>query len=79
MDAREEASLSNQRKRRPSGGGDTSTRTIQPKPVWLEFPKYDRVENLTVWLCRAEQYFEFQRMVEDKEVHLASYHMEGDA
>ena len=40
--------------------------------------RYDEVEDPTIWLCRAEQYFEFQRVEEDEKVCLASYHMEGD-
>ena len=51
MHAQKEASSSNQRDRRPSRGGDTSTGIVQPKPVRLEFLKYDRVENSTKWLC----------------------------
>ena len=44
MHAQEEASSSNQRECRLSGGGDTLMGTVQPKPVRLEFSKYDGVE-----------------------------------
>ena len=79
MHAQEEASSLNQRDCRPSGGGGTSMGSVQPKPVRLEFSRYDGVEDPTMWLCRAEQYFEFQKTAKDEKVHLASYHMEGDA
>ena len=49
------------------------------KAVRLEFPRYDGFEDPTIWLCKAEQYFEFQGTVKEEKVKLASYHMEGDA
>ena len=45
----------------------------------LEFPRYDGSEDPTIWICRAEQYFEFQGTVEGEKVRLVSYHLEGDA
>ena len=77
MHARDEASLSNQRGPRPKG--ETTTVTVQPKSLRLEFLRYDGVDDPTVWLCRAEQYFEFQGTAAEEKVRLAFYHMEGDA
>ena len=64
---------------RQGGLGEASSGSFHMKAVRLEFPRYDGSEDPTIWLCRAEQYFEFQGTGKDEKVRLASYHMEGDA
>ena len=79
MHAQEKASTSHQWDHRPEGNDDSSSGSVQAKLVRLEFPRYDRGEDPTIWLCRVEQYFKFQGMEETEKVCLASYHLEGDA
>ena len=79
MHAQEEASSSNQREHHPRGVGELSSGTVQAKTVRLEFPKYDGLEDPTIRLCRAEQYFKFQGTIEVEKLRLASYHLERDA
>jgi len=47
-----------------SRSGKTVSRTESgssfPKVAKLNFPKYDGTEDPTSWVCRAEQFFEFQ-------------------
>ena len=59
MQVRYKASMLNQRETRPRGNGESSSSTVQEKPVRLEFPRYDGLDVFTIWLCRAEHYFEF--------------------
>ena len=63
MQGRDEASASNQRGPRQGGLGEVSIGSVQMKVVRLKFPGYDDSEDPTIWLCRAEQYFEFQGTV----------------
>jgi hypothetical protein len=50
-----------------------------PKVAKLNFPKFDGFEDSTNWVCRAEQFFEFQGTTEEDKVALAAYHLEGEA
>jgi len=50
-----------------------------PKVAKLNFPKFDGSEDPTSWVCRAEQFFEFQETAEEDKVALAAYHLEGEA
>jgi hypothetical protein len=50
-----------------------------PKVAKLNFSKYDGTEDPTSWVCRAEQFFEFQNTTEEDRVSLAAYHLEGEA
>lgn len=50
-----------------------------PKVSKLNFPKYDGTEDPTSWVCRVEQFFEFQNTAEEDKVGLAAYHLEGEA
>jgi hypothetical protein len=63
--------------------GKTVTRTELggsfSKVAKLNFPKYDGTEDPTCWVCRAEQFFEFQNTAEEDKVMLAAYHLEGEA
>jgi hypothetical protein len=45
----------------------------------LEFPRYDGTEDPTSWICRVDQYFEFQNTEEENKVMLIAYHLEGEA
>lgn len=56
-----------------------STTSYAPKLVKLDFPRYNGGEDPTSWLCRAEQFFQFQETPEADQVSLASFHLEGDA
>ena len=76
MHAREETSSSNQREPCPNGVGESLSGFMQAKTMRLEFPMYDGSEDPTIWICRAEQYFEFQGTMK---MRLASYHLEEDA
>ncbi|KAA8544346.1 hypothetical protein F0562_022386 [Nyssa sinensis] len=44
----------------------------------MDFPKFSG-DDLTEWINRAFQYFEFQETVEEQKVALASFHLEGEA
>ena len=79
MHAQEEAYSLNQQEPQQGGVGEILAWSIQAKLVRLGFPRYNGVDDLTIWLCQAKQYFEFQGMVEREKVRVASYHMEGDA
>jgi hypothetical protein len=57
----------------------TESNSSFPKVAKLNFPKFDGTEDPTSWVCRAEQFFEFQNTVEDDKVVLAAYHLEGEA
>jgi hypothetical protein len=63
--------------------GKTITRTDSggsfPKVAKLNFPKYEGTEDPTSWVCRVEQFFEFQNTAEDDKVMLVAYHLEGEA
>lgn len=45
----------------------------------LDFPKYNGVEDPTSWVCRVEQFFEFQQLDEADKLPLTAYHLEGEA
>ena len=54
---------------------DSST---APKITKLDFPRYDGMEDPTGWICRAEQFFEFQRTEEDEKLPMTGYHLDGN-
>lgn len=56
-----------------------STTSYAPKLVKLDFRRYNVGEDPTSWLCRAEQFFQFQETPEADQVSLASFHLEGGA
>ena len=85
--------LSNRREERSSGGYDGEEGSISrgkgsvsscggsstvPKITKLDFPRYDGMEDPTEWICRAEQFFEFQRIEEDEKLPKAEYHLDGN-
>ncbi|KAA8531408.1 hypothetical protein F0562_006096 [Nyssa sinensis] len=56
-----------------SGGG-----SLVPKIMKLDFPCYDGMEDLTEWICRVEQFFEFQCTEKAEKLPIAGYHLDGD-
>jgi hypothetical protein len=52
---------------------------VSPKLEKLDFPKFDGSEDPTSWVCRVEQFFDFQGTQEDDKLQLAAYHLEGEA
>ncbi|KAA8531814.1 hypothetical protein F0562_006469 [Nyssa sinensis] len=59
--------------------GIGSSSSYVPRLVKLDFPRFNGGEDPTSWLCRAEQFFQFQETPEADRVSLASFHLEGDA
>jgi hypothetical protein len=55
-----------------------SNNSMTPKLAKLDFPKYKGVDNPTSWVCRVEQFFEFQRIEEGDKLPMAAYHLEGE-
>ncbi|KAA8523272.1 hypothetical protein F0562_009695 [Nyssa sinensis] len=55
------------------------SRSVLPKLTKLEFPRYQGGDDPTSWICRVEQFFEFQQIEPEERVSLAAYHLEGDA
>jgi hypothetical protein len=53
--------------------------TITTRHVKLDFPRFNGDEDLTMWICRAEQFFWFQGTLEGEKTSLASFHLEGEA
>lgn len=58
-----------------SGGGPSSS---LPRPTKLDFPCYSGDDPI-VWLDRLAQYFDYKRIPADKQVPLATFHLEGEA
>ena len=36
------------------------------------------MEDPTGWICRIEQFFQFQKIVEEEKLPMAGYHLDGD-
>jgi hypothetical protein len=51
--------------------------SVNAKVARLEFPRYDGTKDPTSWICRVNQYFEFQNTKEENKVMLTTYHLEG--
>lgn len=49
----------------------------QPWPTKVDFPRYSG-DDLTVWLDRMMQYFDYQGTREERKVVLAAFHLEGE-
>ncbi|CAI0403805.1 unnamed protein product [Linum tenue] len=45
----------------------------------IEFPKFNGVDDPTVWICRAEQFFTYCQTPEEEKVLVASINLEGEA
>jgi len=63
-------------KNRDKTGHNSST---APKLTKLDFPRYNGEDHPTSWICRVEQFFEFQRTEPHEKILMAAYHLEGDA
>jgi hypothetical protein len=48
---------------------------ITTRHVKLDFPRFNGEEDPTMWICRAEQFFQFQGTLEGEETALASFHL----
>jgi hypothetical protein len=57
----------------------SSQGSMNSKLAKLVCPRYDGTEDPTSWVCRVEQYFEFQQTEEENKVLLTAYHLEGEA
>ncbi|KAJ0047217.1 hypothetical protein Pint_05412 [Pistacia integerrima] len=75
----EEGSVTRNRGPRGQGGVGDAGGMVVPKLAKLDFPRYDGSEDPTLWICRAEQFFECQGTTFDDQVRLAAYHLEKDA
>lgn len=49
------------------------------KTIKVDFPRYEGKWDPTIWLCKAEQFFELHDIPTTERVSLASFHLEGDA
>lgn len=56
----------------------SSSHCYAPKPVKLDFPRFDGGANPTSQLYRAEQFFEIHETSTNDRVFLVSFHLEGD-
>lgn len=79
MQAWDEASTNRQRIFHRNPGCEGASGSVFPKLAKLEFPTYGGSEDPTTWICRSEQFFEFQDTPPEDQVLLAVYHLEGDA
>jgi len=73
----EETSSKNQTGR--WGEKSENRNSFVPKLTKLQFPKYNGSLDPTRWVCRAEQFFEFQNIAEEENVPLAAYNLEEEA
>jgi ElaB/YqjD/DUF883 family membrane-anchored ribosome-binding protein len=53
--------------------------SISPKLTKLDFPRYNGEDDSTSWICRVEQFFEFQRTENHEKILMVAYHLEGEA
>ena len=79
LDLPEEGSVNRNPGPHGQGGVGYTSGLVIPKLAKLDFPRYDGSEDLTLWICRAEQFFEFQGTSLEDQVKLAAYHLEKDA
>ncbi|KAJ0007428.1 hypothetical protein Pint_29563 [Pistacia integerrima] len=52
--------------------------SLAPKITKLDFPRYNGMDDPTRWICRVEQFFEFQGTEEAEKLPMAGYHLDGD-
>ncbi|KAE8698902.1 hypothetical protein F3Y22_tig00110597pilonHSYRG01052 [Hibiscus syriacus] len=57
---------------------DENIQPFSSKIAKFEFPRFSG-DDPTEWLNRVDQFFEFQEIAADQKVHLASFHLEGEA
>nr|DAD33157.1 TPA_asm: hypothetical protein HUJ06_012008 [Nelumbo nucifera] len=76
LELSEERSVNRNRGPHGQGGARYAGGMVVPKLAKLDFPCYDDSEDQTLWICRAEQFFEFQGTSVEEKVKLAAYHLE---
>ena len=60
--------------------GSTGSRgTLISRVTKLDFPRFNDRNDPTSWICRKEQFFEFQNIPNEKWIFLAAYHLKGEA
>jgi len=60
-------------------GSEGSNNNQETKVTKLDFAKYNGQEDLTSWICRVEQYFDFKQIKEREKLSLAAYHLAGES
>jgi hypothetical protein len=73
-DSREDSTAGNRPKK--TNGHRNS---YKPKLAKMDFSKYKGVDDPTSWICRVEQFFEFQQTEEEDNLPMAAYHLEEEA
>ena len=71
----EDDSTAGNRAKKPNGHRNS----YMPKLAKMDFPKYKGVDDPTSWICRVEQFFEFQRTKEGDKLPMVAYHLEEEA
>uniref|UniRef100_A0A2C9UZU3 Retrotransposon gag domain-containing protein n=1 Tax=Manihot esculenta TaxID=3983 RepID=A0A2C9UZU3_MANES len=61
------------------GGAGEVGELVIPKLAKLDFPRFDGTEDPTLWICGADQFYEFKGTGPHDQVRLAAYHLEKDA
>ena len=56
-----------------------SSNFMAPKFAKLDFPRFGGDKDPTSWICRVEQFFDYQQIDEKEKISLAAYHLEGAA
>nr|DAD18170.1 TPA_asm: hypothetical protein HUJ06_019633 [Nelumbo nucifera] len=79
LELSEEGSVNRNRGPHGQGGARYAGGMVVPKLAKFDFPRYDGSEDPTLWICRVEQFFEFQGTSLEEQVKLAAYHLEKDA
>jgi hypothetical protein len=74
----EQSNVASSSRVRTGGFNRTESSNSFPKVAKLNFPKFDGSEDPISWVCRAEQFFEFQGTAKEDKVGLAAYHLEGE-
>jgi hypothetical protein len=75
----QEGEGSSSRNRLKGSNSRTKSGPFVPKFAKLNFSRYNGTKDPTDWICRAEQFFEYQNTVEEGKVSLAAFHLEGEA
>ncbi|XP_048227848.1 uncharacterized protein LOC107261607 [Ricinus communis] len=61
------------------GQSNQSTNSFMPKTLKIDSPCFDGQSDPTIWLFKAEQFFQLHDIPTSDRVALASFHFEGDA
>ena len=79
LDLQEEGSINRNRGPHGQDGAGYTGGLVVPKLAKLDFPRYGGLEDPTLWIFRAKQYFEFQGTSLEDQAKLAANHLEKDA